>query len=77
MYIILILLNLSVNIFFYLLFIGFLRVFYSLPRYAVTCVLFARIGIKMVKNLKTTLINCLCLVGLGPESFDDPIRACL
>ena len=74
---ILILLNLSINRFFYLLFTGFLRVFYRLSRYAVTCVLLARTGIKTDKNLKTTLINCLCLVELGPESFDDPIRACL
>ena len=77
MYTILILLNLSVNRFFYLLFTRFLRVVYNLSRYAVTCVLLVRIGIKIDKNLKTTLINCLCLVGLGPESSDDPIRACL
>ena len=48
--------------------------FYGLSRYAVTCVLLARTGIKTDKNLKTTLINCLCLVELGPESFDDPTR---
>ena len=47
-------LNLSINRFFYLLFTGFLRVFYRLSRYTVTCVLLVRIGIKPVKNLKTT-----------------------
>ena len=56
MYTVLILLNLYVNRFFHLLFTRFLRVFYSLSRYVVTCVLLVRIGIKPDKNLKTTLI---------------------
>ena len=77
MYTILIMLNLSVNRFFHLLFTRFLRVFYRFLRYAVTCVLLVRIGIKTDKNLKATINNCLCLVELRPESFDDPIRACL
>ena len=36
--------------------------------------LLVRIGIKTDQNLKTTINNCLCLVELGPESFDDPTK---
>ena len=74
MYTIMILLNLSVNRFFYLLFTRFLRVFYSLPRYAVTCVLLARTGIKTDKNLKTTLIIVCAWSGSGRRVPTTPLE---
>ena len=73
MYIILILLNLSVNRFFHLLFTRFLRVFFRFSRYAVTCVLLVRIGIKPVKNLKTTLIIVCACSGSGRRVLMTPL----
>ena len=74
MYTILILLNYSVNRFLYLLFIGVLQVFISLSRYAVTCVLLVRIGIKSDKNLKTTLIIVCAWSGLGRRVPTTPLE---
>ena len=74
MYTILILLNLSINRFFHLLFTRFLRVFYSIPRYAVTCVLLVRIGIKPVKNLKMNLIIVCAWSGSGRRVPTTPLE---
>ena len=74
MYTILILLNLSVNRFFYLRFIGFLRMFYSLSRYTVTCVFLVRIGIKTDKKLKMTLIIVCAWSGSGRRVPTTPLE---
>ena len=47
-----ILFDLSVNRFFLLFIFGLFRDFFQYTRYAVTCVLLVRIGIKPVNNLK-------------------------
>ena len=74
MYTILILLNLSVNRFFHLFIIESLRVCYRYSRYAMTCVLFVRIGIKPDKNLKTILIIVCAWSGSGRRVPTTPLE---